>query len=104
MEVKRGESVYVFFSIGAVPIVGAGIWISVRADAIAQATGWGRSFIGSLMVAAVTSLPELAWGFLLMMDLISRAKKVPWRVGWGSICIITLHFFRSIALFRLGIG
>jgi cation:H+ antiporter len=157
----RGKSVYLLFAIGAIAIVGAGLWLSVTADAIAQATGWGRSFIGTFMLAVVTSLPELAVGIplvrmgafdmaignllgsnifniaiipladiaftkgailasvsgnhiltavlgivmtnIVIMDLIYKAKKVPWRIGWGSISIITLYFLGSIALFKLGI-
>jgi cation:H+ antiporter len=156
-----GKSAYIFFAIGAIAIVGAGLWLAVTADAIAQATGWGRSFIGSFMLAVVTSLPELAVGIplvrmgafdmaignllgsnifniaiipvadlvfvkgpilasvsqnhiltavlgivitnIVIMDLIYRAKKVPWRIGWGSISIIILYFLGSITLFKLGI-
>ncbi len=157
----RGIAVYLFFAIGALAIVGAGFWLSVTADAIAQATGWGRSFIGSFMLAIVTSLPELAVGIplvkmrafdmaignllgsnifniaiipladiaftkgailanvsgnhiltavlgivmtnIVIMDLIYKAKKVPWRIGWGSISLIALYFLGSITLFKLGI-
>jgi cation:H+ antiporter len=156
----KGKSVYIFFAVGAVAIVGAGLWLSLTADTIAQTTGWGRSFIGSFMLAVATSLPELAVGIplvrmgafdmaignllgsnifniaiipvadifftegallgsasqdhiltavlgivmtnIVIMDLIYRARKVPWRVGWGSISIIALYFVGSIALFKLG--
>jgi cation:H+ antiporter len=159
--VEDGKSVYIFFGIGAVAIVGAGLWLTVTADAIAQTTGWGESFIGSFMLAVVTSLPELAVGIplvrmgafdmaignllgsnifniaiipvadifftkgailanvspnhiltavlgivmtnIVIMDLIYRAKKVPWRIGWGSISLIALYFLGSITLFKLGI-
>jgi cation:H+ antiporter len=159
-EIPKGKSVYLFFAIGAIAIVGAGMWLSVTADAIAQATGWGRSFVGSFMLAVVTSLPELAVGIplvrmgafnmaignllgsnifniaiipvadiaftkgailasvsqdhiltavlgivmtnIVIMDLIYRAKKVPWRIGWGSVSIIALYFLGSITLFKLG--
>ena len=40
---------------------------------------------------------------ILIMDLIYRAKKVPWRIGWGSVSIIALYFLGSITLFKLGI-
>lgn len=160
-ETTAGKSAYIFFAIGAFAILGAGLWLSVTADAIAQATGWGRSFIGSFMLAVVTSLPELAVGIplvrmgafdmaignllgsnifniaiipvadifftkgallanasgshiltavlgivmtnIVIIDLIYRAKKVPWRIGWGSISIIILYFLGSITLFKLGI-
>jgi cation:H+ antiporter len=156
----KGKSTYVLFAIGAVAIVGAGLWLSLTADVIAQTTGWGRSFIGSFMLAIVTSLPELAVGIplvrmgafdmaignllgsnifniaiipiadifftegpilanasqnhvltavlgivmtnIVIMDLIYRAKKVPWRIGWGSISIIILYLLGSITLFKLG--
>ena len=156
----KGKSTYVLFAIGAVAIVGAGLWLSLTADVIAQTTGWGRSFIGSFMLAIVTSLPELAVGIPLVrmgafdmaignllgsnifniaiipiadifftegpilanasqnhvltavlgivmtnivtMDLIYRAKRVPWRIGWGSISIIILYLLGSITLFKLG--
>ena len=159
---QMGRSVYLFFALAAIAIVGAGMWLSITADAIAQTTGWGRSFIGSFMLAIVTSLPELAVGIplvrmgafdmaignllgsnifniaiipvadifftqgailanvsqnhiltavlgivmtnIVIMDLIYRAKKVPWRIGWGSISIIILYFLGSITLFKLGIG
>jgi cation:H+ antiporter len=158
--IKEGKSLYVFFAICAIAILGAGWWLCVTADAIAQATGWGRSFIGSFMLAVVTSLPELAVGIplvrngafdmaignllgsnifniaiipiadvfftkgailgnasgdhiltavlgivmtnIVVIDLIYRAKKVPWRIGWGSISIIALYCLGSITLFKLG--
>ena len=157
-----GRSIYLLFALAAIIIVGAGMWLSITADAIAQTTGWGQSFIGSFMLAIVTSLPELAVGIplvrmgafdmaignllgsnifniaiipvadifftqgailanvsqnhiltavlgivmtnIIIMDLIYRAKKVPWRIGWGSISIIILYFLGSITLFKLGIG
>ncbi len=157
----KGKSIHIFFAIGAIAIVGAGFWLSVTADAIAQTTGWGRSFIGSFMLAVVTSLPELAVGIplvrmghfdmaignllgsnifnitlipladvfftkgailanvshnhiltavlgivmtnIVIMDLVYRAKKVPWHISWGSISIIILYFLGSLTLFKLGI-
>jgi cation:H+ antiporter len=158
---EGGRFLYLFFAIGALAIVGAGYWLAHTADAIAQATGWGRSFIGSFMLAVVTSLPELAVGIplirmgafnmaiggllgsnifniviipvidlffvrgailahvspnhiltavlgivmtnIVIVDLIYRAKRVPWRIGWGSISLIILYFLGSIILFGLGI-
>lgn len=155
------KSPYLYFAVGALAIVGAGFWLSHTADAIAQNTGWGRSFIGSFMLAVVTSLPELAVGIplirmgafnmaigsllgsnlfniaiipvtdifftpgpilahvspnhiltavlgivmtnIVIVDLIYRAKRVPWRIGWGSISLIALYFVGSITLFQMGI-
>ncbi|MBN1938598.1 MAG: sodium:calcium antiporter [Candidatus Aminicenantes bacterium] len=42
----------------AAVIVGVGIWLSLTGEKIAAATGWGESFVGSLFLAAATSLPE----------------------------------------------
>jgi len=39
-------------------IVAAGIWLSLTGEKVAAATGWGESFVGSLLLAAATSLPE----------------------------------------------
>jgi cation:H+ antiporter len=44
----------------ALAIIVAGTALSISGDRIAEATGWGRSFVGSLLLAAGTSLPELA--------------------------------------------
>jgi len=42
----------------AVVIMAVGIWLSITGEKIAAATGWGESFVGSLFLAAATSLPE----------------------------------------------
>jgi cation:H+ antiporter len=42
----------------AAVIVAAGIWLSLTGEKVAVATGWGESFVGSLFLAAATSLPE----------------------------------------------
>lgn len=47
------------FTAMAVIIVIAGITLSVMADKIALATGLGQTFVGTLLVAGATSLPEL---------------------------------------------
>lgn len=40
-------------------VVLAGVWLPFVATELAQAMQWTRSFVGTLLVAAVTSLPEL---------------------------------------------
>ncbi len=47
------------FLISAILIVFAGIHLSITGDKIASLTGINESFIGSIMIAAATSLPEL---------------------------------------------
>lgn len=43
-------------------IAGAGFVLSRSADALADAHGWGRGWVGLALLATVTSLPELASG------------------------------------------
>jgi cation:H+ antiporter len=47
------------YILNAAIIVGAAIWLPVLADRLAEETGLGRSFIGTVLVALTTSLPEL---------------------------------------------
>lgn len=50
---------YAGFAMSALVIVGAGTWLAVIGDEIAVVTGWGVTFVGSLLLAITTSLPEL---------------------------------------------
>jgi len=50
---------YVGFAVAALAIIGLGTWLAIIGDELAAATGWGDSFVGSLFLAATTSLPEL---------------------------------------------
>lgn len=50
---------YTGFAVSAVAIIGAGTWLALLGDQIATLTGWGSSFVGSLLLAIATSLPEL---------------------------------------------
>jgi cation:H+ antiporter len=45
--------------VAAIAVIGAGIWLSFIGDEIAEVTGWGASFVGSLFLAITTSMPEL---------------------------------------------
>lgn len=58
--------VYMIFSVSAVFIIGAGIWLATIGDEIAVATGWGKSFIGGLLLAFTTTLPEITVSFTAM--------------------------------------
>jgi cation:H+ antiporter len=53
------KTVYFRFTLAAIAVIGAGIWVSFVGDDIAGATGWGTSFVGSLFLAISTSMPEL---------------------------------------------
>lgn len=52
-------SILIQFVLSAVIIIFAGSFLTKSADRIAELTGWGRLFVGSLLLAGATSLPEL---------------------------------------------
>ncbi len=60
------KRVYIYFCISAVFIIAAGIWLATIGDEIAQVTGWGQSFVGSLFLAFTTTLPEITVSFTAM--------------------------------------
>lgn len=47
------------YALNAGVIIGAATWLPFLGDRIAEATGLGASFIGSILIAMTTSLPEL---------------------------------------------
>jgi cation:H+ antiporter len=53
------KTVYLRFTLAAIAVIGAGIWVAFVGDEIAETTGWGASFVGSLFLAISTSMPEL---------------------------------------------
>lgn len=53
------RSLWVKFGLSAMAIIIAGIWLSYIGEEIAIVTGWGASFVGSLLLAVTTSLPEI---------------------------------------------
>lgn len=48
------------YAAAAVVVVAMGLWLPLLGNEIAVAMGWHRSFVGTLLVAAATSVPELA--------------------------------------------
>ena len=48
------------FAASAILVIFCGAKLAVYGDALATLTGWGRLFVGSLLVALATSLPELS--------------------------------------------
>ncbi|MDH6104520.1 sodium:calcium antiporter [Anabaenopsis tanganyikae CS-531] len=56
--IKRGRA-YLNFTLLALATVLLGVWLAYLGDEIATTTGLGQSFIGSLLLAAATSLPEV---------------------------------------------
>ena len=53
------RTVYLRFTLAAMAVIGAGIWLSFIGDEIALVTGWSASFVGSLFLAISSSAPEL---------------------------------------------
>lgn len=48
------------YTLAALAVVIAGSWLPFVAKDISELMGWGQSFVGTLLVAAVTSAPEAA--------------------------------------------
>jgi cation:H+ antiporter len=48
------------YAAAALVVVAAGIWLPYLGKALAAQMGWSQSFVGTLFVAAATSLPEVA--------------------------------------------
>ena len=48
------------YALAAVAVIAAGSWLPFVATDISERMGWGQSFVGTLLVAAVTSAPEVA--------------------------------------------
>jgi cation:H+ antiporter len=57
MTLGKAVTGYVF---AALVVVAAGAWLPFVAADLAVMMGWGQSFVGTLLVAAVTSAPEMA--------------------------------------------
>lgn len=47
------------YALAALVVVGAALWLPFAAAALAAAMGWSESFVGTLLVAVTTTLPEL---------------------------------------------
>jgi len=54
------KALYFKFALAATAVIGAGIWVSFIGDEIARIYTWSASFVGSLFLAIITSMPELA--------------------------------------------
>ncbi len=48
------------YSVAAIAVMAAGSWLPFVAADISKLMGWEQSFVGTLLVAAVTSAPEVA--------------------------------------------
>ncbi|UCE98402.1 MAG: sodium:calcium antiporter [Dehalococcoidia bacterium] len=56
------RQVYIRFTMAAMAIIGAGIWLAYIGEEIATIYNLNNSFVGTLFLALTTSMPELAVG------------------------------------------
>jgi cation:H+ antiporter len=57
---RRPRQDWLRFGTAALVVLAAGTWLPTLGDELAQAMGWSRSFVGTLFMAFVTTLPEMA--------------------------------------------
>ncbi len=57
------KKTYLMFAVFAVVIIGAALWLPYLGDRIAEMTGLGTTFVGTVFVAFATALPELVISF-----------------------------------------
>ncbi|MEW6325575.1 MAG: sodium:calcium antiporter [Nitrospirota bacterium] len=50
----------------ALLVIGAGVWLAFLGGRVADETGWGQTFVGNLLIAASTSLPEVVTVFVAL--------------------------------------
>lgn len=51
---------YVRYGLSAIVVIAAGINLPMSGERLAEVMGWHNTFVGTLLIAAVTSFPELA--------------------------------------------
>jgi len=54
---------YIGYAISAACIIAAGIWLAFLGEDVAEATGLGTGFVGSLIIGFSTTLPEITVSF-----------------------------------------
>ena len=54
---------FLYYALSAIVIIGAGTWLAFVGHEMAEITGWGQSFVGSLFIAFTTTLPEITVSF-----------------------------------------
>jgi cation:H+ antiporter len=58
----RGPSLarlWIYFSFAALVVIGPGVWLPLLADTLAEQAGISHSFVGTFLVGAFTSAPEM---------------------------------------------
>ncbi|WP_335869052.1 sodium:calcium antiporter [Bacillus sp. 2205SS5-2] len=79
------------FSLAAFMVFVSGSILSISGDALAQSTGMNASFIGSFLIAASTSLPEL-------VTVVAAFKLANYNMAIGSILGSNLFNIQLLAL------
>lgn len=51
---------YIRYALAATVVIAAGISLPISGERLAEVMGWNNTFVGTLLIAAVTSFPELA--------------------------------------------
>lgn len=118
---------WLIFALGAAAVAGAGIRLAKDGDTIAEGTGLGGMWVGAILVAAATSLPELVTDInavlqanpslavgdlfgssmanmliLAVADLVSRQPRLLMRVAINQSLVGTLGIFLT-AVAALGV-
>ncbi len=60
------RKLYAYFAISAVVVIGAGMWLATIGAEIDAVYGWGKNFVGSLLLAFSTTLPEMTVSYSAM--------------------------------------
>jgi cation:H+ antiporter len=94
-----------------VAVIGvAGVRLIRYGDAIAVLTGLSRSWVGLILVATVTSLPELVFALTasvmsgaVVVALVYRPGSRIWNIGsWASIALLALYLLNALVHYRHG--
>lgn len=61
-DISRARA-FTLYGLNALLVIGAATWLPHLGDRIAEMTGLGRTFVGSIFIALATSLPEVVVSF-----------------------------------------
>ena len=65
------------YALFAAAVVAAGAWLPFVGLDLAKAMGWSNTFVGTLFVALVTSVPEVVTTFAAALALANRRARRP---------------------------
>lgn len=54
------QTALISYAVASLVVIAAAVWMPFAALAVAEEMGWGQSFVGTLLVALATTLPEAA--------------------------------------------